>query len=165
MMEKHRIYVSRSGRNLGSPSAYRVVKKAAAAALEAEKADRPCLINVVLTNDKKIQEINCEFRDVDKPTDVLSFPMNEFEPGRFDAEKAEIDEETGLVILGDMVLSLERARAQGNEYGHGEEREIAYLTVHSVLHLLGYDHVDEGPLKRQMRYREEAIMKGIGLSR
>ena len=102
---------------------------------------------------------------MDKPTDVLSFPMNEFEPGRFDAEKAEIDEETGLVILGDMVLSLERARAQGNEYGHGEEREIAYLTVHSVLHLLGYDHVDEGPLKRQMRYREEAIMKGIGLSR
>ena len=164
-MEKHRIYVSRSGRSLGSPAAYRIVKKAAAAALCAERVDRPCFLNVLLTDDRHIQEINRTFREVDKPTDVLSFPMNEFEPGRFDAAAAEIDQETGLVILGDMVLSLERARAQGEEYGHGEEREIAYLTVHSVLHLLGYDHVDEGPQKRQMRCREEAIMKEIGLDR
>ncbi len=165
MMIKHSIYVSRQGKNLGSPDAYKTVKRAAKAALAAEKVDEPCLISVILTDDKHIREINCEFRDIDRATDVLSFPLNEFIPGEPDFEDAEIDPETGEVLLGDMVISLERARQQGEEFGHGEEREIAYLTVHSVLHLLGYDHVDEGEMKRQMRTREEEIMSAIGLVR
>ena len=86
-------------------------------------------------------------------------------PGRPPEDAADADPETGLIPLGDMVISLERARAQGEEYGHGTEREVAYLAVHSVLHLLGYDHMDDGPEKARMREREEAILGALGISR
>ena len=95
---------------------------------------------------------------MDRPTDVLSFPQNELEPGRFDPADCERDLDTGAVLLGDMMISLPRCEAQGQEFGHGFKREIMYLTVHSVLHLLGYDHMDEGEMKAQMRAREKAIM-------
>ena len=95
---------------------------------------------------------------MDSATDVLSFPMNELTPGAFDAAMCERDMDTGAVLLGDMMISVPRCQAQGEEFGHGYEREIMYLTVHSVLHLLGYDHVDEGEMKRAMRAREKAIM-------
>ena len=91
--------------------------------------------------------------------------MFEFTPGQPPAEGAEIDPETGLLPLGDMVVSMERARAQGEEYGHGTKRELAYLAVHSVLHLLGYDHMDDGPQKARMRAREEAILNQLGITR
>ncbi|MGN8969029.1 rRNA maturation RNase YbeY [Intestinimonas sp. HCP28S3_D6] len=135
------------------------------AALEAEGVTIPCEVDVLLTDDAGIHQINLEQREVDRPTDVLSFPMFEFTPGEPPTDDADADPETGLVPLGDMVISLERARAQGEEYGHGTEREVAYLAVHSVLHLLGYDHMDEGPQKRQMREREEAILNTLGISR
>lgn len=136
------------------------------AALAAEGVNTPCEVDVLLTDDAGIREINLEQRGVDAPTDVLSFPMFEFTPGEPpDGESAELDPDSGLLPLGDMVLSLERARAQGEEYGHGMQRECAYLAVHSVLHLLGYDHLDEGPRKAQMRAREEAILDGLGITR
>ena len=135
------------------------------AALEAEGVTIPCKVDVLLTDDAGIHQINLEQREVDRPTDVLSFPMFEFTPGEPPTDDADADPETGLVPLGDMVISLERARAQGEEYGHGTEREVAYLAVHSVLHLLGYDHMDEGPQKRQMREREEDILNTLGISR
>ena len=135
------------------------------AALEAERVTVPCEVDVLLTDDEGIHQINLEQREVDRPTDVLSFPMFEFAPGEPPTDAADADPETGLVPLGDMVISLERARAQGEEYGHGTEREVAYLAVHSVLHLLGYDHMDEGPMKAQMRAREEAILNSLGISR
>lgn len=134
------------------------------AALAAEGVDVPCEINVLLTDDEGIRAVNREMREVDAPTDVLSFPMFDLAPG--DKPSAEVaDPATGLVPLGDMCISLERARAQGEEFGHGETRETAYLAVHSVLHLLGYDHLDEGPMKAQMRAREEAILAELGLER
>ena len=105
-----------------------------------------------------LNNVNREFRNVDAPTDVLSFPQNELEPGKFDASACERDMDTGAVLLGDMMISLPRCERQGEEYGHGFKRELMYLTVHSVLHLLGYDHVDEGEMKAQMRQREKAIM-------
>ena len=89
---------------------------------------------------------------------MLSFPLYELTPGEFDPEICERDFDTGAVMLGDMMISLERCESQGEEFGHGFGREIQYLTVHSVLHLLGYDHVDEGEMKKQMRAREKAIM-------
>ena len=135
------------------------------AALEAEGVAVPCEVDVLLTDDEGIHQINLEQREVDRPTDVLSFPMFEFTPGEPPTDDADADPETGLTPLGDMVISLERARAQGEEYGHGTEREVAYLAVHSVLHLLGYDHMDEGPQKRQMREREEAILEELGIGR
>ena len=121
-------------------------------------------INVLLTDDEGIHQVNREMRQVDRPTDVLSFPMFDLKPGE-KPEAGDEDPESGLVPLGDMCISLERAAAQAGEFGHSVERELSYLTVHSVLHLLGYDHMDEGPMKRQMRVHEEFILDKLGITR
>ncbi len=155
---KHDISVSREKRGLGHPEAAALVKSAVRAALEAEGVSRPCLIGVVFTDDEGIRRVNREFRGIDRATDVLSFPFSEQRPGAFDAESCQRDPDSGRLLLGDMMISLERCAAQGDELGHGFEREIRYLTVHSVLHLLGYDHMDEGKMKKQMRAREKKIM-------
>lgn len=154
----HEIYVSREVKNLGHNNAARLIKAAAIRALAAEKVNVNCVISVMLTDDAGIRQVNREFRDIDRETDVLSFPLNELEPGAFDADVCERDLDTDAVLLGDMMISIPRCEEQGAEFGHGFDREIQYLTVHSVLHLLGYDHVDEGPMKAQMRAREKAIM-------
>ena len=140
------------------------LKEVIAAALDAEGVDVPCVVDVSITDDTEIQEVNRDMRGVDAPTDVLSFPMFELAPG--DKPRSEwADPDTDRVWLGDMMISEQRAEAQAEEYGHGLERELAYLAVHSVLHLLGYDHLDEGTMKAQMREREEAILAGLGLER
>lgn len=133
-------------------------------ALTAEGVDLPCEVNVLLTDDEGIHAINLSERGVDSPTDVLSFPMFDLKPGDKPSE-ADADPGSRLVPLGDMVLNLDRVRSQGEEYGHGPRRECAYLAVHSVLHLLGYDHMDDGPMKAQMREREEAILGKLGIIR
>ena len=155
---EHEIYVSREKKNLGHRNAAALIKKAVNMALDAEQIPVPCLISVMLTDEEGIRQVNRDFRGIDRATDVLSFPLNELSPGAFDPELCERDPETGAVMLGDMMISLPRCEAQGEEFGHGFEREIMYLSVHSVLHLLGYDHVDEGEMKRQMRQREKFIM-------
>lgn len=140
------------------------LERAITAALDGEGVDVPCIIEVCLTDNEGIHQTNLEMRGVDAPTDVLSFPMFDLTPG----EKPQADwadPDTDKVLLGDMMISLERAQAQAEEYGHSLEREICYLAVHSVLHLLGYDHLDEGPQKRQMREREEAILGALGIVR
>ena len=141
------------------------IEKVINAALDAERVTLPCEINVLLTNDEGIHQINLDMREVDRATDVLSFPMFELEPGVPPEDEDELDPATGLLPLGDMVISLERAEAQAKEFGHSLQRELCYLTVHSVLHLLGYDHLDEGPMKAQMRGREEEILGGLGITR
>ena len=155
---EHEIYVSREKKNLGHRNAAALIKKAVNMALDAEQIPVPCLISVMLTDEEGIRRVNRDFRGIDRATDVLSFPLNELEPGSFDKEVCERDLDSGAVLLGDMMISLPRCEEQGAEFGHGFDREIQYLTVHSVLHLLGYDHVDEGPMKAQMRAREKAIM-------
>ncbi len=134
-------------------------------ALEEQGVELPCEISVLLTDDEGIHQINLDMRGVDRPTDVLSFPMFELEPGVPPEGEDYLDPESELCPLGDMCISLERAEAQAAEFGHSVEREICYLTVHSVLHLLGYDHLDEGPMKAQMREREEAILEKLGITR
>ena len=141
-----------------------LLTKTIVAALDAEGVEIPCELNVLLTDDAGIHQINLEMREVDRPTDVLSFPMFDLTPGEHPTEE-DADPDTDLVPLGDMCLSLERAQAQAQEYGHSVHRELCYLTVHSVLHLLGYDHMDEGPMKAQMREREEAILAELGITR
>ena len=155
---EHEIYVSREVKNLGHNNAARLIKQAAVRALDAEKVDVNCIISVMLTDDAGIRQVNAEFRGIDRATDVLSFPLNELTPGDFDKDACEKDLDTGAVLLGDMMTSIPRGQEQWEEFGHSCDREIQYLTVHSVLHLLGYDHVDEGPMKAQMRAREKAIM-------
>ena len=161
----HKIVTSREKRGLGHPQAEKLVRSAVRAALKAQGVEEDCLINIMLTDDQGIHAINREQRGVDRPTDVLSFPYNELTEGEFDPEACEYDYETDCLVLGDMVLSLERCAAQAEEYGHGFDRELSYLTVHSVLHLLGYDHLDEGPRKARMREREEFIMEKLGKPR
>ena len=162
-MPKHEIIISADvpGVDEGLRS---FLRKVIRAALAAEGVDVPCEVNVLVTNDAGIRRINLDMRGVDAPTDVLSFPMFGLTPGDKPSPE-DADPATGLVPLGDMCLSLERARAQAKEYGHSNRRELAYLAVHSALHLLGYNHLDEGPMKAQMRGREEAIMDGLGLPR
>ena len=139
-----------------------IIKKCIQATLDAERIAVPCEINVLVTNDAGIHLINKTSRDIDRPTDVLSFPMFQLEAGNPPTDWEEYqDPMTGLVPLGDMCISLERAKAQAAEFGHSPRREVGYLTIHSMLHLLGYDHLDEGEMKKQMRTREETIAASI----
>lgn len=152
---------------LRQPVVTSVIQKCVEATLESEQIPVPCEINVFVTNDKGIRAINAASRNIDKATDVLSFPMFQFCPGKLPENWEEyLDPESDMCPLGDMAISLERAIAQAKEYGHSTRREIGYLTIHSMLHLLGYDHLDEGPMKAQMRTREESIAATIpGMTR
>ena len=125
-----------------------LIRRTIRTALAAEGLTAPCEVDVLLTDDGGIH----------------SFPEFELTPGQLPGPE-DADPGTGLIPLGDMVLSMERVAAQAREYGHSKRRELSYLVTHSVLHLLGYDHLDEGPMKAQMRAREEAIMALLGLER
>lgn len=152
--------------DLRDAEAERLIRMAADAAFGIFEYPFRAYVDITLTDDEGIRVINREQREIDRSTDVLSFPMNDFAEGQApDTVIYDIDPETRRLPLGDMVISVETARRQGEEYGHGFERECAYLTVHSMLHLMGYDHLDEGEMKARMREMEEKIMKVIGLER
>ena len=158
----HKINITYDIFTIRQPLVTAVIKKCIETTLAAEGVTTDCEINVLVTNDKGIHAINQASRNIDRPTDVLSFPMFQLEPGNPPADWEEyLDFETGLCPLGDMCISLERATAQAKEFGHSARREVGYLTIHSMLHLLGYDHLDEGEMKAQMRGREEAIAAQI----
>lgn len=126
-------------------------------ALICENFDKVSTVDVTLVSNNKIRQYNREYRNIDRATDVLSFPMGE--NGEYD-----VDPETGSCLLGDIVISLEKAASQAEEYGHSYEREVGFLTVHSMLHLLGYDHIEE-PEGDIMRAHEKIILDKIGLTR
>lgn len=161
-MKKIKINMTFDRFSLQNPIISSHIAKCIEATLRMEKISTPCEVNVLVTNDEGIHAINKASRDIDRPTDVLSFPMFQLEPGNPPTDwEAYQDPETGLCPLGDMCISLERAKAQAKEFGHSVKREVGYLTIHSMLHLLGYDHLDEGPMKKQMRQREEIIAASI----
>ena len=136
----------------------RKIKKVLQKCFEEENLqDKKLYVNVVLTNDENIRNINREHRQIDKPTDVLSFPMYEKE----ELENLKLENED---ILGDMVISIERVEEQAKEYGHSFERELAYMVVHSFYHLLGYDHIKEED-KMKMRPKEENILQKLNINR
>ena len=163
MAKRHYIPVTSDVPGVGEGRAA-LIRRAIRAALASEGVDFPCEVDVRVTSDAGIRQINLDMRQVDRPTDVLSFPAFGLTPGALPGEE-DADPATGLVPLGDMVISLERVQAQAKEYGHSGRRELAYLVVHSVLHLLGYDHLDEGPQKARMRAREDAILSELELGR
>ena len=163
---KHSIVITSEKKGLATIPVRQHIKRCITAALDVQGVDVPCEINVLVTDDAGIRAINKAYRQIDKATDVLSFPMFELTPGKLPASwESYKDPDTGLVPLGDMAISLERAKQQAAEFGHSARREVGYLTIHSILHLLGYDHVDEGPMKKQMRAAEEAILAKIELPR
>jgi len=135
-----------------------LIEKAIRGTLECENFDRDVVVSVTFTDNEGIREKNREFRDIDRATDVLSFPM-------YDMANGEMPEEGMDCELGDIVLSLERAAEQAVEFGHSYERECAFLTVHSMLHLLGYDHVNSEEEDEEMRAHQRVIMTHIGLER
>lgn len=134
-------------------------------ALRYEQCDFEAQISITFTDNEGIREINDEYRDIDKPTDVLSFPMLEFdEDGQILDNEFEYDED-GAIMLGDIVISLEKAQSQAEEYGHSMEREIAFLCAHSMLHLLGYDHVNSEEEEKIMFSKQEEILNNLGITR
>ena len=166
-MSKYKINLTFDVFTLRQPLVASIIRRCVEATLDAEGVNVPCEINVFVTNDNGIRAINGASRGIDKATDVLSFPMFQLTPGQLPEDWSEyLDPETDMCPLGDMAISLERAIAQAKEFGHSTRREIGYLTIHSMLHLLGYDHLDEGEQKAQMRQREESIAASIpGMNR
>ena len=144
------------------PLTYRLkmlVREAIEATLDYEQYGNPCEVSVSFVDNSEIRELNKKFRGIDKATDVLSFPLFDYEG---ESEEPPVDEMLGM--LGDIVLSLEQAALQAEEYGHSFEREVAFLTVHSMLHLLGYDHETGEEDEADMRRRQSAVMDLMGLS-
>ena len=138
-----------------------LINKVVAQSVETENCPYEVCVNVLLTDNESIHQLNRDYRGVDRVTDVLSFPLIE---DLNDLQAADEEEETEPVALGDVVICLPRAEEQAREYGHSREREIVYLYVHSVLHLLGYDHMEEED-KQEMRAREEEVMQEVDLQR
>lgn len=136
-----------------------LVRDAVEATLDYEQFGNVCEVSVTFTDDAQIHALNKKFRGVDKPTDVLSFPLFDYDGT---SEEPPVDEM--MEMLGDVVLSLETAQRQAQEYGHSFEREVAFLTVHSMLHLLGYDHETGDEDEADMRARQRAIMERLGLT-
>lgn len=134
-----------------------LIRRAVEATLDYEKFENDAQVSMTFTDNEGIKELNFEHRNIDKETDVLSFPLIDFEGG----EESPFDDPE--MMLGDIVISLERAREQAEEYGHSFERETAFLCVHSMLHLLGYDHVNGGEEEADMRRRQTEILESLGL--
>ena len=143
------------------------VKKTILSALDQEDCPYECEVSVLLTDNAGIQEVNRSMRGIDRPTDVLSFPSAEYaSPADFDGleDQDVFNPETGEYILGDILISAEKVKSQAAEYGHSEMRELAFLTAHSMLHLMGYDHEDEEE-RAMMEERQEAVLRRIGITR
>lgn len=134
-----------------------LVRKACRAVLKEENFSENAQIDVTFVSDDEIKQLNADFRNIDKSTDVLSFPLGE--NGEYD-----INPENGALMLGDVIISVDHAKYQAELYGHGIEREIAFLTVHSMLHLLGYDHVNNKQEEKEMRQKQDMILDNMGLS-
>ncbi len=136
-----------------------LIRNAVEATLDHVQYHNPCEVSVTFVDNDGIHALNQKFRGVDRPTDVLSFPLFDYEG---ESEEPLVDELMG--ILGDIVLSLEQAKLQAEEYGHSFEREVAFLCVHSMLHLLGYDHETSEEDEKEMRSTQSAIMEEMGLA-
>ena len=142
------------------------IESAVKAALDYEEVEQGCDVCIIVTDDENIRELNREHREIDRATDVLSFPMLDLRPGeKIEVSPLELDEETGTVMLGDIVISEERAKAQAEEYGHSVLREVSFLTVHGILHLLGYDHELSEEDEKLHFGRQEEILESMGLRR
>lgn len=155
----NKVYITNHQKAVKIPSGLRIlIRRSCNAVLEYEKFEGTAEISVTFVDNAAIQELNAQYRGKDMPTDVLSFPLGE--NGVYDK-----NEDTGASLLGDIVISMEKAMEQAELYGHALQREVAFLTVHSMLHLLGYDHEAGGLEAVRMREKEEAVLVQLGLPR
>ena len=159
MTDKIKVIISNDQKDIKIPTGVRMlVRRCCNAVLRQENFEGSAEISVTFVNNEQIHRLNLEHRNIDRETDVLSFPLGE--NGVYD-----INHDTGAKMLGDIVISIEKAFAQAEEYGHPLQREIAFLTVHSLLHLLGYDHENGGLEAVHMREKEESVLTQLGLKR
>ena len=161
---EHRIRVTAEVTLENEEEVRAIITRCALEALAHEAVDFEAFIDVTIVDDASICALNAAYRAKDAVTDVLSFPMYEFYNGR-PREALEADPESGKVMLGDMIMNYQRAAGQAAEFGHSAARECGFLTVHSVLHLLGFDHEREEDDRRLMRKNEEEILSAVGLAR
>ncbi|MCL2020417.1 MAG: rRNA maturation RNase YbeY [Oscillospiraceae bacterium] len=161
-MSKLRVYLN--NKSDFDKSVRTLIKKSCEAVIREENFDKDAEVSVLLTDADEVRRLNKNFRNKDKSTDVLSFPLGEINPetGLFVFE--EINPETGFFMLGDIIINAELAKERAYEYGHSEMREIAFLTIHSMLHLLGYDHENDEEGEKTMREKQTQILEKIGLS-
>ena len=158
-MEKIRVVIENKQKEMKIPTGIRMlIRRCCNAVLVTEGFEGKAEVDVSIVSDEQIRAINAEHRQIDMVTDVLSFPLGE--NGEYDLDPA-----TGAKMLGDIVISIQRAQKQAEDFGHTLQREVGYLTVHSMLHLLGYDHVNGGLEAARMREKEEEVMLSIGLPR
>lgn len=158
-MDKLKVYISDNQKKVKIPSGLRLlIRRCCNAALASENFEGSAEINVTFVDNEQIRELNLNYRKKDSATDVLSFPLSE--NGKFD-----LNPDSGAYVLGDIVISLERAAEQAEKYGHSLKREVSFLTVHSMLHLLGYDHEAGGLEAMKMHDKEEQILGALGLNR
>lgn len=156
-MDKIKVIITNKQKDIKIPTGLRMlIRRCCNAVLKLEEFQGSVEVSVTLVNDKQIRELNKIYRDIDRVTDVLSFPMGE--NGKYDT-----DPNNGAKILGDIVISMETAVEQADRFGHSLQREVGYLTAHSMLHLLGYDHEDNGLQRLRMREKEEKVMTLLGL--
>ena len=159
MKEKIKVIITNDQKTVKIPTGVRLlVRRCCNAVLTFEEFTEPAEISVTFVDDEKIHSLNKEFRGIDRSTDVLSFPLGE--NGVYDRNL-----DTGACLLGDIVISVETAIRQAESYGHSLQREVGFLTVHSMLHLLGYDHVNGGMEEVRMREKEEHVLTELGLKR
>ena len=155
----HKVFITNKQNVVKVPSGLRIlIRRSCHAVLEFEKFEESAEISVTFVDNEQIAELNAQYRNKPQPTDVLSFPLGE-------NNVYDRNPETGAVLLGDIVISLERAVEQAKLYGHSLQREVAFLTVHSMFHLLGYDHEGGGLEAVRMREKEEAALIQLGLPR
>ncbi len=159
MADKVKVIITNDQNTVKVPSGTRLlIRRCCHAVLQLEKFEGSAEISVRFVDNEGIKQLNAEYRNIDRETDVLSFPLGE--NGVYDKNP-----DTGAYVLGDIVISVQKAMEQADEYGHSLEREIAFLTVHSMLHLLGYDHVNGGLEAVRMREKEETVLTQLGLKR
>ena len=156
-MDKIKVTITNKQKDIKIPTGLRMlIRRCCNAVLRMEEFEGSVEVSVTLVNDKQIRELNKIYRDIDRVTDVLSFPLGE--NGQYDTNP-----ENGAKLLGDIVISMETAVEQADRFGHSLQREVGYLTAHSMLHLLGYDHEDNGIQRIRMREKEEKVMTQLGL--
>ena len=155
----NKVLITNNQKTVKIPAGIKIlVRRSCNAVLAIEEFEQPCEVSVTFVDNEQIAVLNGDFRNKPQPTDVLSFPLGE-------DDTYAVDQETGNLLLGDIVISLEKAMEQAELYGHTLQREVAFLTVHSMYHLLGYDHENGGREAQIMREKEERVLAKLGLQR
>lgn len=163
--DKSKVFIENEQSDVEMKENYlKLIEKTALLCLGLEDINKGCEINILITDDSSIAQINKQFRHIESSTDVLSFPMTDIRNGRMVCDNTDYDRDEGLLLLGDIVISAQTAKRQAEHYGHSFERELAFLTSHGIFHLLGYDHMEKDD-EEIMISKQESVLERLDLKR